>query len=174
MSNVAAHSRFNVYSSRHFLRQKIIFHHPGAHVLLKWTKTLQQTSSHDLVQIPLLTNSTLCPVQVLQELLQSRPLPPSFPLFVHNSPTFHPVIDTSLRDGLRKVLTYLGIPLSGHGFHTFRRSGATLAYDNNVDLLHIMAHGLWHSSAVWTFLQNASQALSIVTLTFASVIPSHL
>ena len=174
MSFVAPHSRFKFDSSRHFLRQDIIFHHPGAHVLLKWRKTLEETSSHHLVQIPLLTNSTLCPVRALQELMQSRLLPPSFPLFVHNSPPFHPVIDTILQDGLRKVLTYLGIPLTGHGFHTFRRSGAALAYDNNVDLQHIMAHGLWRSSAVWTYLQNASQAPSIVPLTFASVIPSHL
>ena len=174
MSNVAPHSRFKFDPNRHFLRQDIIFHPPGAHVLLKWTKTLQESSSHHLVQIPLLSNPTLCPVRAIQDLIQSRPLPPSFPLFVHNSPPFHPVIDTTIRDGLRKILVHLGIPLTGHGFHTFRRSGATLAYDNNVDLQHIMAHGLWRSSAVWTYLQNASQAPSIVPLTFASIIPSRL
>ena len=171
---MAPNSRFKFDSNRHFLRHDIIFHYPGAHVLLKWTKTLQESSSHHLVQIPLLANPILCPVRALQELIQSRPLPPSSPLFVHKSPPFNLVIDTTLRDGLRKVLTHLGIPLTGHGFHTFRRSGATLAYDNNVDLQHIMAHGLWRSSAVWTYLQNASQAPSIVPLTFASVIPSHL
>ena len=169
---MAPHSRFKFDLNRHFLRQDIIFHHQGAHVLFKWTKTLQETSSHHLVQIPLLSNSALCPVRALQELMQSRPLPASSPHFVHNSPAFHSVIDTTLRDGLRKVLTHLGIPLTGHGFHTFRRSGATLAYDNNVDLRHIMAHGLWRSSADWTY-QNASQAPSIVPFTFASVIPSH-
>ena len=174
MSNVAPHSRFKFDSNMHFLRQDVIFTHSGAHVLLKWTKTLQETSSLHLVQIPLLFNPTVCPVRALQELIQSRLLPLSSPLFVHNSPPFHLVIDTTLQDGLRKVLMYLGIPLTGHGFHTFRRSGATLAYDNNVDLQHIMAHGLWRSSAVWTYLQNASQAPSIVPLTFASVIPSHI
>ena len=74
---------------------------------------------------------------------------------------FHPVIDTTIRDALRKVLQQIGVPLIGHGFHAFRRSGATLAFDNNVQLQQIMAHGLWRSSAVWTYLQNASLAPSI-------------
>ena len=174
MSNVAPHSKFKFDPNKHLLRQDVIFQPPGAHILIKWTKTLQDNSSHHLVQIPALTNHILCPVRALHQLLDSRPLPPISPLFVHKSPPYHPVIDTTLRDGLRRVLTHLGIPLLGHGFHTFRRSGATLAYDNNVQLQHIMAHGLWRSSAVWTYLQNASQAPSIVPLTFASCIPSHL
>ena len=174
MSNVAPHSRFKFDPNRHFLRQDIIFQHPGAHILLKWTKALQDNSSHHIVQIPTLANHSICPVRALHKLLKSRPLSSISPLFVHNSHPYHPVIDTTLRDGLRKMLMHLGIPLMGHGFHTFRRSGVTLAYDNNVQLQRIMAHGLWRSSAVWTYLQNASQAPSIVPLTFASCIPPHL
>ena len=165
------HSRFKFDSNRYLLRQDVICHSPGAHKLLTWTKTLQENSSHRLVQIPTLTNCTICPVRALHDLLDSRPLSSTSTLFVHNFHPYHPVIDTTLRDGLRKVLTHLGIPLMGPGFHTFRRSGATLAYDNNVQLQHIIAHGLWRSSAVWTYLQNAS---SIVPLTFASCIPPHL
>ena len=126
MSNVAPHSRFKFDSNRHFLRQDVIFHYPGAHILLKWTKTLQDNSSHHLVQIPALTNHTICPVRAVHELMDSRPLSPrplspTSPLFVHSCHPHHPVIDTTLRDGLRKVLTHLAIPLEGHGFHTFRR-----------------------------------------------------
>ena len=85
----------------------------------------------------------MCPVSAIHELLDSRQLSGSQPLFSHKTRPYHPVIDTTIRDSLRKVLTHLGIPLLGHGFHTFRRSGATLAYDNNIQLQHIMAHGLW-------------------------------
>ena len=110
----------------------------------------------------------------LRKLLDSRSFPSSSPLFVHSLPPFHPVIDTTIRDALRKVLQQIGVPLVGHGFHAFRRSGATLAFDNNVQLQHIMAHGLWRSSAVWTYLQNASLAPSIIPSTFASIIPPRL
>ena len=174
MSNIAPHSRFKFDSNKHILRRDVPFLPPGAHILLKWTKTLQDTSAHHFVQIPALENSTLCPVRDIKALLKSRAIPSTAPLFAHKSLPFHPVIDTTIRDGLRQVLTHLGITLTGHGFHTFRRSGATLAYDNNIQLQHIMAHGLWRSAAVWTYLQNASLAPSIIPTTFAGIIPSSL
>ena len=174
MSNIAPHSRFKFDKNRHFLRQDIIFAQPGAHILLKWTKTLQQSNAHHFVQIPVLSNSVICPVRALTALLASRNTPSDSPLFAHINPPHLPVIDTTIRDALRKILDHIGIPSLGHGFHTFRHSGATLAYDNNVQLQHIMAHGLWRSSAVWTYLQNASLAPSIIPATFASVIPQHL
>ena len=174
MSNMAPHSRFKFDPNKHILRQDVLFHQPGAHILMKWTKTLQDNKSHHFVQIPALQNKVLCPVRAIQQLLASRHLPPAFPLFVHKDPPYHPVIDTTIRLGLRKVLLHIGVPLLGHSFHTFRRSGATLAYDNNIQLQHIMAHGLWRSDAVWTYLQNASLAPSIIPTTFAGIIPHNL
>ena len=132
MSNIAPHSRFKFNFNRHILRQDVIFAPPGAHILLKWTKTFQERSAHHFVQIPALKNITICPVHALQHLLESRPLSPSSPIFVHSLPPFHPIIDTTIRDGLRRILEHIGIPLTGHGFHTFRRSGATRAFDNNI------------------------------------------
>ena len=123
----------------------MLFLHPGTHILLKWTKTLQDRSAHHFVQIPKLNNSHLCPIRAIRELIQSRPLPAHAPLFVHRNYPHTLVIDTTIRDALRTVLTHLHIPTRGHGFHSFRRSGATMAFDNNVQLQHIMAHGLWLS-----------------------------
>ena len=82
------------------------------------------------------------------------------------------VIDTHVREALKKILVHNNIPLKGHGFHTFRQSGTTLAFDNNVQLQDIMAHGFWKSSSVWTYLENASQAPFIVPSTFARIIPT--
>ena len=172
MSNIAPHSRFKFDITKHILRQDVLFLEPGAHILLKWTKTLQDSAAHNIVQIPALKNKILCPVLAIKHLLKSRNIPPSDPLFAHNYSPFHPVIDTTIRDGLRKVLTHIGIPLVGHGFHTFRRSGATLAYNNNIQLQHIMAHGLWRSAAVWTYLQNASLTLG-ETRSFQELICQH-
>ena len=174
MSNIAPHSKLAFDPYRHILRQDVLFLHPGAHILLKWTKTLQDRSAHHFVQIPKLENPHLCPIRAIGELMQSRPLPHHAPLFVHKNYPHTLVIDATIRDALRKVLTHLHIPTRGHGFHSFRRSGATMAFDNNVQLQHIMAHGLWRSSAVWHYLQNASVAPSIIPLTFAKVITSHI
>ena len=156
---------------KHILRQDILFLDPRAHVLFKWTKTLQESSAHHFVQIPRLSNLDLCPVQALMDRMQTRPLPKHAGLFVHRAPPFSPVIDTTIRDALKTVLTYLNFPSQGHGFHSFRRSGATLAFDSNIQLQDIMAHGLWKSAAIWQYLQKASVALSIVPTTFAAIIP---
>ena len=142
-------------------------------MVIKWTKTLQHHRSHHIVQLPTIKNHFSCPVRALRALLASRILSPSAPLFANNFSPYGQVIDTHVRDALKKVLSQINIPLRPHGFHTFRRSGATLAFDNNISLQNIMAHGLWRSSAIWTYLQNASQAPSIIPSTFARVIPTH-
>ena len=162
MSNIAPHSLAAFDSSKHFLRQDLIFGPPGAHLIIKWTKTLQDNKSHHVIQIPSIENIFLCPVRALQALLKSRSLPPSFPLFANLTYPHHPIIDTHIRNALKKVLAFKNFPLKGFGFHTFRRTGATFSFDHNVALQNIMAHGLWRSSAVWTYLQNASQAPSII------------
>ena len=173
MSNIAPHSLKAFDVTRHFLRQYLIFHHPGAHLLVKWTKTLQDNRSHHWVQLPKLENMYLCPVRALSALLSSRKLPPTAPLFANNVSPFTQVIDTHVRDSLRKILTMLGIPPNGHGFHTFRRSGATVAFHHNASLQDIMAHGLWRSSAVWLYLQNSPQSLSTIPRTFTSAVPNY-
>ena len=170
MSNIAPHSAKQFSGDRHFLRQDLIFGPPGAHLVVKWTKTLQDHRAHHVIQLPELSNPLLCPVRALKKLLQSRPLPPHSPLFANNFPPYAQVIDSHIRDALKRVLIHKNIPTQGHSFHAFRRSGATLAFDNNVSLQNIMSHGLWRSSAIWTYLQNASVAPTIIPHTFARLI----
>ena len=173
MSNIAPHSSKKFDQNHHFLRQDLIFAPPGAHLLIKWTKTLQHHKSYHWIQLPSIQNKFLCPVRALRALIASRPLPPSFPFFANNLHPYSQVIDTHIRDALKKVLAHKNMTSRGHGFHAFRRSGATLAFDNNVQIQNIMSHGLWKSSAIWTYLENASQAPSIIPTTFARVIPSY-
>ena len=83
MSNIAPHSRYKFDKNKHFLRQDITFPAPGAHILLKWTKTLQESTAHHFVQLPALSNPILCPVLALKKLMASRPLPPLLFLFLY-------------------------------------------------------------------------------------------
>ena len=86
MSNVAPHIRSQFDPTRHFLHQYLIFGPPGAHLVIKWTKTLQDNKSHHVVQLPQIDNLHLCPVKALQALLSTRKLPPTAPLFATNTP----------------------------------------------------------------------------------------
>ena len=176
---ILPHTLSKFHPDKHFLRRDLTFAPPGAHLLVKWTKTLQDHKSHHVIQLPELDNMFLCPVRALKALLASRPLSPSDPLFANSYPPYNQVIDSHIRYALKQILILRNIPPPppppplGHGFHTFRRSGATYAFDHNVALQNIMAHGLWRSSSVWTYLQNASQAASIIPLTFSSSIPPN-
>ena len=150
MSNIAPHSKKAFDPTIHILRQDLIFASPGIHILVKWTKTLHDRKAHHMVQLPAINNMYLCPVRAIRALMASSPLPPSAPLFGVSYPPYHEIIDTHIRDAhiLKQILTYLSIPISGHGLHTFRRSGATFCFNNNVSLQNIMPYGLWRSSAI--------------------------
>ena len=173
MSNIAPHSLAAFDSSKHFLCQHLIFGPPGAHLIIKWTKTLQDNKSHHVIQIPSIENIFLCPVRALQALLKSKYLSPYFALFANLAHPHNSINDTHIQNALKKVLAFKNFPLKVFSFHTFRRTVATFVFDHKVALQNIMAHGLWCSSAVWTYFQNASLAPSIIPTTLATRIPSH-
>ena len=145
------HSAKLFHQDKHILRQDVTFSPDRAYLLIKWTKTHQGYRPYHVVQLPTIQNLYLCPVRAIAALLNSCSLPPSALLFANNSPHAQ-VTDTHIRDALKVILHAKGIPTTGHGFHTFRRSRATLALCNNIPLQNIMAHRLWKSSAVWTYL----------------------
>ena len=102
ISNIAPHSASKFDPNYHFTRKDIIFGPPGVHMVIKWTKTLQHHRSHKVVPLPTIQNHFLCPVRALRALLASRILPPSAPLFVNNFSPYGQVIDTHVRDALKK------------------------------------------------------------------------
>ena len=119
---------------------------------------MQERSAHHIFQLPHLKNKQFCSVTAVRDLLHSRQLPHNAPLFALLSPP-HPQVINTIRYALKSILKAINYLLTGHGIHSFRRSGATLAYDNNIPLQNIMAHDLWRSSSVWYYLQQASLPL---------------
>ena len=67
-----------------------------------------------------------------------------------------------LRKRLATFLRMMDLPLLGYGFHTFRRSGATIAFDADISLTSIQMHGAWHSYFVWSYISdNTTQSLQV-------------
>ena len=60
MSKLAPHSTAKFDPEVHILRQNMIFAPPVAHLLLKWTKTLQDNKSFHVIQLPEIQNIYLC------------------------------------------------------------------------------------------------------------------
>ena len=83
MSNIAPHSAAKFDPVVYIFRQDLIFTPPVAHLLLKWTKTLQDNKSFHVIQLPKFDNIYLCPVRAL---ITSRLFAPSAPLFANTFP----------------------------------------------------------------------------------------
>ena len=63
-----------------------------------------------------------------------------------------PIVQSQIRSHFNKILTLTQLNSHHFSFHTFRRSGATLAFNNNVDLQAIKRHGTWTSDAVNAYI----------------------
>ena len=149
--------------TRHFARGDVFWADPGAHILLKWAKNLQTRDKFHIVQIPSLDNPLLCPVLALSTYFQQCRV---------DANAFQCVTQGKIRCALAIILTQLNIPLHFISFHSFRRSGATAAFNANVKLQNIQAHGGWRSSAVWAYLKNTKTASAAEAKSFQSIIPT--
>ena len=171
LSNIAPVTPKSFDPTRHFLRCDVIFGPPGAHVILKWAKAMQSSSKHQVIQIPLIRNSPLCPVSALKVLLQSTPAPKSAPLFLLPRPSGLSVLTSPmLSSSLSNLLSSLGLNPAHYGFHSFRRSGVSWAADHNVPLQNLKAHGGWSSSAINCHLKHTPKAASTVASTFQQLL----
>ena len=81
LSNLVPHSMSTFQPLKHLARGDIFFAPPGAHVLLKWSKTLQMNNSVRLLKIPKLGSALICPVTALKNLLTFTPEGKNKPLF---------------------------------------------------------------------------------------------
>ena len=171
LSNMAPVSTQSFDKTRHFLRGDVIFGSPGAHIIVKWGKAMQASNKHQVVQIPSLKSSPICPVKALKSLLSFVHAPSDAPLFLLPSSSGHRILTSSMISStLSKVLLSLGENPSHYGFHTFRRSGVAWAADHDVSLQHLKAHGGWASHAINAYLQHTPIASSKVATTFQSTL----
>ena len=112
-----------------------------------------------LITVPRIPNSILCSVTALSNLLALTPKGSNNPLFqvkVHQ--TWVPLTDTKVRCHLSLLLSKLKLGDTGYTFHTFRRSGATFVFNNNVALQNIQKHGTWTSDCVWRYITDTVDA----------------
>ena len=167
ISNLVPHSIAKFDTLKHLARGDIFFAPPGAHILLKWSKTLQMNNSVRLLKIPQLGASPICPIKALTTLLSLTPSGPNRPLFqIKLGHQWVPLSDTRLRKQFSIILARLQLAKSNITFHSLRRSGATWAFNAKVPLQNIQSHGTWTSECVWSYITQDHQASDAVALTF--------
>ena len=171
ISNLVPHTISFYDPLKQLARGDIIFAPPGAHVIIKWSKTLQFADKIKVLKIPSLGSSPLCPVAALKTLLKSSPKGKNLPLFqILCFGNWVPLTDTRLRKQLSKILKFLQLQDKNITFHSFRRSGATCAFNSNIPMQHIQSHGTWTSEAVWAYIIQDHNASDLVATTFQSTL----
>ena len=63
-----------------------------------------------------------------------------------------PLVAANARSVLKLAVTSMGLNPQHFTFHSFRLSGASLAFNGNVAQDNIKEHGNWRSEAVWLAL----------------------
>ena len=128
---------------------------------------MQAMKEFRVVQPLGLGHSSICPVLALKSLDKQLKLQPSQPLFSYrqNGQLFT-LTASKARYLLSEAICKCGLSPKDFGFHAFRRSGASLAFDLQIPLENIKSHGYWKSEAVWKYLACTPKAAGVVASTF--------
>ena len=129
LSNLVPHSIGTFSALEQLAKGDVFFAPPGLHILVKWSKTLQSRNKVVILKLPSISDTVICPVFHIKQLLKSVPGGQDAPLFqVLCYGRWVPLTDTRVRKHLKDVLMSLNLHNRGIIFHTFRKSGASLAF----------------------------------------------
>ena len=138
ISNVAPHSYKDFHPSRHLTPSDVTFSKKFMFLSIKWSKTNQFRDKVQVITLPGLRNSVLCPVKALKAAMALYNPSQSDHLFqFFSAGRWTVLIDSRIRKILSRLNLKLGFQSNKYTFYTFCRSGATLAYNLNASLQSI-------------------------------------
>ena len=109
--------------------------------MIKWSKTIKNRKDIATVSTPALGDSLLCPVNALKVMMSEN----NNPLFIiPRSKSLVPLTDLVAKKHVKDVCRQFGLSNS-LTFPDFKRGGASWAFENGVQLEHIIKHGTWKS-----------------------------
>ena len=171
ISNLAPHAVGAFDPSRHLTPQDISFEPDCIKVVIKWSKTLQTQDRTHVLTLPRLCGSPLCPVRALRKAMAMYTPSGNQPLFqIYRAGKWQVIIDSRIRKVLSKLNVKLGFHPHNFSFHTFRRSGASLAYNSHIPIKKIKHHGSWTSDCVWKYIQADQNFSQDIASSFAKVV----
>ena len=160
LSNLCPHSLSSFDFTRHLAAGDTFFDSDTLKALLKWSKTIQSR------------DKAICPVRALSKMLKMYSARANDPLFQFRYKLGWKVpIDSKVRKTLSLLNVKMGYSPHYFTFHSFRRSGASLAFSSHVPLQQIKMQGTWSSDCVWQYIHSNPDSASQVASTFAKLYP---
>ena len=142
--------------SKQFTKADFQFHPWGILITMRWSKTIQfreRVVCIPLLQIP---GSSLCPVQAVTQAfrftVQADSNSQAFTWLDQSSLKLRVLTYRAFISKLRETLQSAGIQAAAYAGHSFRRGGASFAYQSGVPLELIKVLGDWRSNAVLLYL----------------------
>ena len=171
LSNLAPHSVSGFDPSRHLTGQDLFFTKKMVKVLIKWSKTIQTRDTAQVISLPKLKNRIICPFRALKALQVLYPMSADHSAFQVNVQSgWQPITDSKIRKCLKSINMTLGLNPHFYTFHSFRRSGATFAYNAHIPIQQIQRHGTWSSDCIWRYIQADHSSGESLALSLATVI----
>ena len=147
-------AKFNPDSQ--FTKSSFQFCSCGALLSVKWSKTIQFKDRVVFIPLPYISGSPLCPVTAICRALSfTRSAPKCFHAFAYYDASLPGVRILTYRaflSKLRDCLDKLGYVSSDFAGHSFRRGGASLAFQSGVPVEFIKMLGDWKSDSVLLYL----------------------
>ena len=152
-SNLVADNPQDI-SSKVITRADLVFTDSGAQIFVRATKTIQFQQRALTLPLPSISGSRSCPVAALRHHLALNPGSGSTPLFsVLSGSQLHPITYRQFSVFLSKVISQLHLDPSFFSPHSFRRGGATFAFDCGLPPEIIKCLGDWQSDAYLLYLE---------------------
>ena len=170
ISNILQYSLSAFDNTGHLSRGDFIMAGDGAVLLIKWSQTIQDRKSTVTIPLPNLGHSPLCPIAAINHMILTMPASSNDPLFtITRYRMLVPLTDSVARKHLKNASLALNISPS-LTIHAFRRAGASWAFSHGVPFEHIMRHGTWKSSVIWTYLSSSPSTSSPVSAAFQTAL----
>ncbi|XP_006820540.1 uncharacterized protein LOC102804827 [Saccoglossus kowalevskii] len=140
----------------HLSRGSVGYDTTGLIIRITCFKTIQ--FGERVLHIPILAilGSALCPVSAYKQMVDMLPAPSEAPLFLAPSSTgsLHPLTYQSFVRHPRSLLSSTGLDPNSYSGHSFRRGGASFAFQLGADPESIKAQGDWHSQAYLLYMES--------------------
>ena len=153
-SNVLSPSMAQFNPSKHLCRSDLSFHPGGATLSIHWSKTNQFAQRNRLLPLPSMPCHVLCPVKALYNYITLAPhVAGDHPLFVTPSKTgCTPLSPSTFVSCIRKCLTESVSNTSDYAGHSFRRGGASWAFQAGLSVDTIRQLGDWRSNSYMDYI----------------------
>lgn len=151
----------HINSPDHFItRQDISLTPTTAIITFRSSKTNQSAARTHSVPLFHIPYSQLCPVTALRQMTTSIPAHPTSPAFT--LPNSKPILYSDFNLFTKLITKHIGLDHTTYSTHSFRRGGATHAFQNRVPSELIKLQGDWKSDAYLVYLEyNFEQRISI-------------